>query len=294
LVAGTLFVLPWTAQAAGLGKLTVNSNLGQPLSAEIELLGVQKKELDTLVAKLASSDAFKLANIQYVSALSGIKISVEKKPDGQPYLKLKTQQPVNEAFLDFLIELSWSSGRLVKEYTALLDPPGFTPIATTAPVVVAEAKPPAAAQEPAPQLAGVPPDEKIGAEATPEAAPQAAAPEAVPEAAPEATAETPAPETTMAAAPEQEQTYGPVKRGDTLRKIAESVKPGDYTINQILVGLFRSNKKAFMGNNMNRMKTGPVLRLPDSGELSTIDPNQAVKEVRVQARDWNAYRQRLA
>ena len=115
LVAGTLLVLPWATHAAGLGKITVNSSLGQPLSAEIDLLGVQKKELDSLVAKLASPETFKQGNIQYVSTLSDIKFSVEKKPDGQPYLKLTTKQPVNEAFLDFLIELNWSSGRLVKE-----------------------------------------------------------------------------------------------------------------------------------------------------------------------------------
>ena len=280
LVAGTLFVLPWAAHAAGLGKLTVNSSLGQPLALEIDLLGVQKGELDTLAAKLAAPDTFKQANIQYISALSGVKFSVEKKPDGQPYLKLKTLQPVNEAFLDFLIELNWASGRLVKEYTVLLDPPGFTPIETLAPVaVVSEAKPlPAPAEEAKPELLGVPPDEKIGTEA----APEAAAPEAA------------APEPPMAATPEEQKTYGPVKHGDTLRKIAESVKPSDFTLEQMLVGLFRSNKSAFMGNNMNRMKTGPILRVPESSELGTIEPSQAMKEVRVQARDWNAYRQKLA
>jgi len=290
LVAGTLFVLPLATHAAGLGKITVNSSLGQPLSAEIDLLGVQKKELDTLVAKLASPEAFRQGNIQYASALSGIKFSVEKKPNGQPYLKLTTQQPVNEAFLDFLIELNWSSGRLVKEYTVLLDPPGFTPIETLAPVAaVPEVQPlPAPAEEAKPELAGVPPDETIGAEAMPEA-PQAAAPEAP---APE-TAAPEAPEAT-APAPEKQQAYGPIKRGETLRKIAESVKPSDFTIEQMLVGLFRSNKSAFMGDNMNRMKTGPILRVPESSELSTIEPKQAAKEVRVQARDWIAYRQRLA
>jgi pilus assembly protein FimV len=293
LAVGTLLVLPWAAHAAGLGKLTVNSSLGQPLSAEIDLLGVQKKELDTLVAKLASPDTFKQGNIQYTSVLAGIKFSVEKKPDGQPYLKLTTKQPVNEAFLDFLIELNWSSGRLVKEYTVLLDPPGFTPTETMAPVALPEAMPlPAPVQEAQPELAGVPPDEKIGAEAVPEAA-QAAAPEAL--APPEAQAlEAPATAPEPTPVPAEQKTYGPIKRGETLSKIAKSVKPSDQTLEQMLVGLFRSNKTAFMGNNMNRMKTGPVLRVPDSSELATIEPNQAIKEVRVQARDWNAYRQKLA
>lgn len=310
-VAALLFVSPWAAKATGLGKLTVKSNLGEPLSAEVDLLGVEKSDISSLAAKLAPSDAFAQANIQYVSALSNIKFSVEKRPDGQPYLKLTTLQPVNEPFLDFLIELSWSSGRLVKEYTVLLDPPGFTPIATTAPIAAPETKPaPASTEMAKPEQAGAPAEEKPGAEATTAAAaPSVATPEATPEAAPEAAApEAPAPEAQAAeapaseapapeeeaAAPEQPQTYGPVKRGETLHKIAESLKPSDYTLDQVLIGLFRSNKKAFMGNNMNRLKTGPILHVPESSELSTIDPNQAVKEVKIQARDWNAYRQQLA
>lgn len=279
-----------------MGRLTVNSSLGQALDAEVELLGVQKGELDTLAAKLASAEAFRKANVEFSPALPAIKFSIEKKPDGQPYLKLKTLHPVNEPFLDFLIELNWASGRLVKEYTALLDPPGYeprptlAPAAPLAPVAMPEVQPlPEEALQP--EVAGVPPDEKIGAEA--QAVPQeaAAAPETPAPQEVAAAPETPAP---LAEAVEEKKTYGPIKHGETLRKIAESVKSIDYTSEQMLVGLFRSNKEAFMGNNMNRMKTGPILRVPENTELSTIDPNNAVKEVRVQARNWNAYRQKLA
>jgi pilus assembly protein FimV len=277
-----LSVLPWTAHAAGLGKLTVVSNLGQPLSAEIELLGVQKSELDTLSAKLASIDAFRRANVELSSSLNAIKFSIEKKSGGESVLKLKTLGPVNEPFFDFLVELNWASGRLVKEYTVLLDPPGFeprptlAPAAPLAPVAVPEAQP-LPGEAPKPEMAGVPPDEKVGAEA---------------QGAPPAAEETPAPSAEEIV--EEKKTYGPVKHGDTLRKIAENVKGADYTLEQMLVGLFRSNKEAFIGNNMNRMKTGPILHVPESSELSTINPNDAVKEVRVQAHDWNAYRQKLA
>ena len=289
-LVGTLFILPCFAHAAGLGRLTVYSSLGQALDADIELIGVQKGELETLAAKLASHDAFRKANVELSATLLAIKFSIEKKPNGQPYLKLKTTQQVNEPFLDLLIELNWASGRLVKEYTALLDPPGYEPRPTLAPaappvpVAVPETRPlPEGA--PKPEVAGVPPDEKVGAEtlAVPEEAaiPQEAA--VVPE--------TPAPQ---AEAVEEKKTYGPIKRGETLRKIAETVRPVDYSLEQMLVGLFRTNKEAFMGNNMNRMKTGPILRVPENTELSTIEPNVAIKEVRVQARGWNAYRQKLA
>ncbi|HSS47071.1 MAG TPA: FimV/HubP family polar landmark protein [Burkholderiales bacterium] len=284
--------MPCIAHAVGLGRLTVHSSLGQALDAEVELLGVQKGELDTLAAKLASAEAFRKANVEFNPALPAIKFSIEKRPDGRPYLKLKTLHPVNEPFLDFLIELNWASGRLVKEYTALLDPPGYeprptlAPAAPPAPVALPEAQP-LPEEAPKPEVAGVPPDEKVGAEAQ-------AAPEEGETAAPQEAAvvpETPAPQ---AEAVEEKKTYGPIKRGETLRKIAESVKPVDYSLEQMLVGLFRSNHEAFMGNNMNRMKTGPILRVPENTELSTIDPNDAVKEVRVQARNWNAYRQKLA
>ena len=156
LLLGTLFILPCIAHAAGLGRLTVNSSLGQALDAEIELLGVQKGELDTLAAKLASLDSFRKANIEFSPALPAIKFSIEKKPDGQPYLKLKTLHPLNEPFLDFLIELNWASGRLVKEYTALLDPPGYEPrptLAPPAPVAVPEARP-LLEEAPQPEVAG--------------------------------------------------------------------------------------------------------------------------------------------
>ena len=114
-------ILSSSAFAAGLGKLTVMSGLGQPLNAEIELTSVSAEEAKGLVAKLAPADAFRVANIEFNPALLSLRFNVEQRGSRQ-YIKITSSQPVNEPFVDMLLELSWSSGKLVREYTFLLDP----------------------------------------------------------------------------------------------------------------------------------------------------------------------------
>ena len=258
-VLAVFLLMPWVADAAGLGKLSVLSSLGQPLNAEIELVAVEKDELTTLAARLASPDAYKQANLQYGPALVGLRLSIEKRPDGRPYIKATTSRPVNEPFIDIMVELSWASGRITREYTALIDPPGYGTAAAAAPA-------PATLPEARPIT-------------TPETPPVAAVP-----------AERPA-----VAAPTAMggKDYGPIKRGETLYKIADSIKPDGVTLEQMLVGLYRSNPSAFE-KNMNRMKTGKILRVPEKEELAAMPQREAAKEIRVQAADWNAYRRKLA
>src|SRR3954471_20630041 len=110
-----------SAQAAGLGKLTVNSALGQPLSAEIELVSLQPGEADNLSARVASPEAFREARVELTPALRMLRFSVEKRANGQQYLKVTSIGPINEPFLDALIEMSWPSGRIQREYPILLD-----------------------------------------------------------------------------------------------------------------------------------------------------------------------------
>jgi len=260
-VLAVLFLLmPWVADAAGLGRLIVLSSLGQPLNAEIDLVSVEKDELAALSVRLASPDAYKQANLQYGPALAGLRLTIEKRPNGQPYIKVTSTRPVNEPFIDLMVELSWAAGRIMREYTALIDPPGFAPTpAASAPVAVPETR-----AVPAPQAPAAAPAP------APFRKPAAAAP------------------TTMSG-----KQYGPIKRGETLFKIADSVKPEGVTLEQMLVGLYRSNPDAFV-NNMNRMKTGKILRLPEKEELTAMPQQAAVKEIHVQAADWNAYRRKLA
>ena len=124
-LAVCLALMPFTAGAAGLGKLTVLSGLGEPLNAEIELLAATKEELSSLTAAIAPSEVYAEQGIDRVAALNGIRVELTTKPDGAPVLRLVSAQPVSDPFLDMLIQVEWSSGRLLREYTALLDPPGY-------------------------------------------------------------------------------------------------------------------------------------------------------------------------
>src|SRR5687767_7065387 len=184
-----LLCVPLLAHAAGLGRLTVQSALGQPLRAEIEIVSLQPGEEDTLQARLATQEAFRSAGMELSGALVGMQMTIDKR-GGRPVIRLTTSQPVNEPFLDLLVELSWNTGRLVREYTFLIDP--------------AEYKGPPVAEKPAPAPIARP-----------------AAPEAVPlKPAPRATAPAPSPAAPSAGASQHE-----VKKGDTLGAIARQNLP---------------------------------------------------------------------
>ena len=298
-------ILPLSAHAAGLGRITVLSALGQPLKAELEVTA-SKDELSSLTAKLAPAEAFKVAGIEYTSSLSTLRFSREiRERGGKRYIEITTDRPVNEPFIDMLVELSWGSGRLVREYTFLLDPPELAQKAPPAPVAMPETKPVDLAQpqasvpiqapvqvpavQPPPARATAPVEARpkdtapLAKKAAPAATPAlrpAPAPSAAP--APTPVAEKPA------AAPTRE-----TKSGDTLGKIANEVRPDGVSLDQMLVALFRSNPDAFNGN-MNRMSAGKILTVPDAETVRAVDATQAKKEVVAQAADFNAYRRKLA
>ena len=144
-----LLCAPLMAYSAGLGRLAVTSALGQPLSAEIEIVSLQSGEEDSLSARLASPEAFRQAGIELSSALIGLQLAIDKR-GGRTVIRLSTAQPINEPFLDVLIELSWATGRLVREYTFLLDPPEYR---SPKPAAAAPAPAPAPAAKPAPSAA---------------------------------------------------------------------------------------------------------------------------------------------
>jgi len=300
------------ACAVGFGGINITSSLGQPLVAEIDLVAVERADKSSLVAKLASPDAFKGAGIDFPYGLPKLKFRVDTRANGDLFIKATSDQPVNEPFVSLLIELNWSSGRLLREYTFLLDPPGFIAEQPTVaavqpiePVVVAPivAAPPVVSSEPV--VAPVVP---------PTQAPVAAvAPSLAVEPAPVSNAEEPKQAESVAqvesapveeapvVAPLRETELGPVavspitvKRGDTLSKLAKQSKPSDVSLERMLVALYRANAEAFDGKNMNRLRTGKILRLPESDELAKLEQSEAVKEIHAQVADWNAYRQKLA
>jgi pilus assembly protein FimV len=284
-LAATLAFSPLMANAAGLGRITVLSALGQPLRAELEITA-NKDELSSLSARLASAEAFRIAGIEYVTALTTVHFSREvKERNGKRFLEITSDRPVNEPFIDMLIELNWSSGRLVREYTFLLDPPDLAQKVQPVPVVAPAIKstvPPAMESESSPvrsaPLVPTPPARVT----KPAEAPVKAAPaprKAVPEQA-----------SGMAT---DEASSRKINSGDTLGKIAQETRPDGVSLDQMLLALFRSNADAFDGN-MNRMRAGRILKVPDASTVRAIDAADAHREVVAQSADFNAYRRKLA
>jgi pilus assembly protein FimV len=266
-------LLSSVANAAGLGKLTVLSALGQPLRAEIELTAVSNEEAAGLVAKLASTDAYRAANVEFNPALLSLRFAVEQR-GGRQFVRITSPQPLNEPFVDLLLELSWNNGRLVREYTFLLDPAELR--ATQSAQVAPSA--PAAANARAARAAAAAPAQ--AAELVPAARPQR-----------RARAEETAGEPGMRGAAASRYR---VRAGDTLGRIAGKLKPVDVSLDMMLVALYRANPDAFIGNNMNRLKSGQILSVPESDSMRGLDAGEAHGTVVAHAADFNAYRAKLA
>ena len=253
-------VLPLAAHAAGLGRLTVLSALGEPLRAEVEITSLQPGEADALTARLGSPEAFKAAGIEYSSALMTVRLAMDRR-DGRPILRLTSTRPIDDPFLDVIIELQWSTGRLVREYTFLLDPPQYR-------------EKPAAAAQVAPT-----PSAQV---AKPAPVPTPAGPEARPL----------APRPTTAAPATTGNSYE-VKKGDTLGKIARETAPEGVTVQQMLVALYRANQSAFIQNNMNLVRAGRILQIPDREAAAGVTSSEANNVVRQHTSAWNDYRGKL-
>ena len=285
LTAGLMLTASFPAFAAGLGRLTTVSNLGQPFRGEIVLLEADKKDLDSIHASFAPLEAFKEAKIERAPVLSFMHFSVEQKKNGDPYIKITSSKPVDDPFLDMLIELDWPAGRLVREYTVLLDPPGYSEQqAEVAPVAAPVVKPGSAVPAQAAAASAQPADMPTGAVK------------------PEIRANIPLDKKLSAkgeakAAGESKparKTYGPVRKGENLASIASALKPEGASLDQMLVALFQSNKRAFAGNNMNRLKAGQILRVPEAGQAEEVKTSEAAEQVKAHSADWQAYRQKLA
>ncbi|MES2547275.1 MAG: FimV/HubP family polar landmark protein [Pseudomonadota bacterium] len=262
---------PIAVFSAGLGKLNVSSGLGEPLRADIELLSVTPEELNSIFAVIASEEAYAIQGIDRPASHNTIKVEVGKNANGTPILKLKSTQPISEPFLDMLIQVDWASGRLLREYTVLLDPPGYvgeTESTTTQLPAVKSTVTPS-------QNSTV--NSTVVKKSTTSDKPRQARPAQ-------------AANDSATSSAEEYQT----QRGDSLAKIAREYKPEDISLDQMLVGLYQANPSAFDGKNMNRLKVGKIIRLPSEQELASLSRQQASKEVKVQSANWNEYRNKLA
>ena len=275
------------AQALAMGRISVQSALGEPLRAEIDIPEITPDEAASLRVGVAPVDAFRAAGMEFNPALADLRVSLQRRPDGRQYLRLTSSRPVNEPFMDMILEANWSSGRIVRDYTLLFDPPNLrqaapTPIspgvgaATGVSASPAPVAPPARAQAPAP--ATTPPATAPRAERTPPA-PRPAPTRAAPPAA------APSP-----AATEQVR----VRPGDTAGRIASRNLPANVSLDQMLVAMLRSNPDAFIAGNINRIKAGAVLDLPSQQQANAVPADEARNVIAAQSRDFNEFRRRLA
>lgn len=262
-----------SAMALSLGRITVQSALGEPLRAEIDIPEINAEEAATLKVGVAHPDAFVAAGLEYNPALSSLQASVQRRADGRAYVRLTSARPVNDPFVDMILEASWSSGRIIRDFTMLFDPP-----------VVRQ-------QAPAPTLP------QASAAPVPVSRPTAAAPAAAAQPAPttkSVTAPTvPAGKATTKPASDSGKTVT-VHDGDTAGKIAANAKPAGISLDQMLVAMLRANPDAFLKGNINRIRSGAVISLPTEEQARAVSPSEASELVVAQSKDFNDFRRNLA
>ncbi len=252
-----LLLSPAVALGLGLGEIRLNSALNEPFSAEIDLVAATPEELGTLEANLASNEVFSRYGLDRPAFLGSLEFTVGQGQDGRSVLLVRSREAISEPFVSFLIDVSWPRGRLLREYTVLLDPPAM----------LSAAESPAAAP--------------VAAPVTTPAAPVRAAEPAPAPSPPAAQAAQPAPVATDGS------TYQ-VARGDTLYGIAGSVAGSDrQAIPRAMIAIFRANPEAFNGN-IHVLRAGAILRVPSSEEIAGIAAGEAAGEVRRQNADWRA------
>ena len=275
--AALCFVAP-AAWALGLGKLQVQSALGETLRAEIDITSLSPEEASNLRVRVAPPESYRAAGVDYNAVLPSTQAVLQRRADGRPYLRLTSDRGVQEPFVDVILEITWSTGRLVREYTLLFDPPAPT----------ARGAAPAPAPAVAPSMSAAPP-EPPPARATERrpSSPRAVATEPAAPREPRASA-APAP-----SGPTGADEYR-VRQGDTLSKIAGRTQRGGVSLDQMLVSLYRANPQAFVESNMNRLKSGVVLAVPSAEDAKGVAPAEARQVIQAQSADFGAYRQRLA
>lgn len=287
------------AFALGLGPIEVRSQRDQPLIAEIQIVSSDPAELDALQARLASPETFARIGLEPPQGIvSDLQFAVALDARGRPVIRVTSSAPVQQSLLTFLVEVDWGQGRLVREYSALLDTPQTVAAPAQPPIEAPVASPSNTIERPVqapPPVATTPEPQPQNTPAAPVPAPAPAA-EARPD--PDAVAASPTPETTPApvtapAVPSPQPSaneYGPVQAGDTLAKIAAGLRSEGTTLDQTMVALLRANPEAFIGGNLNLVRQGAVLRMPAPAEMSQYGAAEATAVVREQIAQWREMR----
>jgi pilus assembly protein FimV len=253
---------PRAVYALGLGELALQSFLNEPLRAEVELLELGDLDPSQIKIRLATREDFSRAGVERDYFLTSLRFAVVGQEDAK--LVITSTEPVREPYLDFIVEARWPSGRLLREYTVLLDPPVF---AGSERGVTARASSREAPQRQREQREE---QQRRGAESS-------------------VTGARPSPSRSFGAGTSDTPTSGErylVRRDDTLWSIAQAARPRDATVQQTMLDIQRLNPQAFIGGNINRLKAGYVLDLPTADEISPRAPEQAVAEVAAQMARW--------
>ena len=265
---------PALVHALGLGKLDLDSALNEPFDARIELLSPTIEELDSLNVRLADEAAFSRAGIPRLNILRVLNFVVKETESGADVIRIYSNEPIREPFLNFLLEVSWSNGRLYREYTVLLDPPIYASpekqkrLAPSAPV---ESTTGAIVRDIEDNQVVYAPEYKPG-RSVPSAAPTVSRPIAY-----------------------GGGDYGPTVTGDTLWSIASAMRPdSSVSVQQMMFALLRANPEAFINGNINGLKRGHILNLPDSSELRSLTRDEAFAQAQQQNRLWEEARGALA
>lgn len=252
------------AQALGLGGLRVQSALNQPFVGEIALLDVKPDELDAIKVQIASIEEFSKVGAERYHYLSQLRFTPQISPRGETVIRVSSREPIREPFMDLLVEVNWPKGRLLKGYTVLLDPP------------VAGGRRPARIEPPLVQSPGsaIQTSAQTGASAQPPLAPRQRQRAPVPASPPPAPA-TVAMSSAAGAFPKE---IGPVPRGSGLWRLASRHAPGGASAAQTAMALYRNNQDAFVNGDINRLRVGKVLVIPNATELFVLGPDAAQKE----------------
>ncbi|MEO5661366.1 MAG: FimV/HubP family polar landmark protein [Polaromonas sp.] len=265
------------AHALALGRITVQSALGESLRAEIDISDLRAEEASSLRIGVAGAEIFKSAGLEYTAAAAGLDVKLQRRADGRSYLRLSSNRAITEPFVDLILEAKWSSGRVTRDYTMLFDPPNLrtnsaAQAAPTAPVLSRAPTP--SARQAAREIAPAP------------YSPPAARPVAAPK------------EPVIRTLPAERMLSGArqvrVNRGDNASKIAAQNKPASVSLDQMLVALLRNNPDAFIGGNINVLKSGAVLDIPDAQTANALTPDEATRTLIAQSRDFNSFRRKLA
>ena len=270
LVAAALLMLgglsSFNAQALSLGRMQVQSFLGESLRAELELRDVSEADAKSFKAEVSPAATFKALGLEYQSAYTELAFNLQLLPEGRAVLKISGSRPVAVNFIELVFDFSWASGRTTRDFTLLIMPPATPgPVAPVAPAVQ-EAPAPAAAPAAAAQMPAA-----VPAPATPAPAVQAPKP--------------------VAAKGGARLT---VKAGDTASELAVQAKSVNVSLDQMLLAMLRSNPEAFVANNVNRLLAGAELSVPTPDQAQALDPVEARKTILLQSQDFDAYRQQLA